>query len=188
MALGEDVHPRALYGTGGGQGHRKLPPSCAPGFTQPGFLPTHSQWDLMGDRLPGTGAQRLAPEFQIPGPVRGQPTLPAVTCEPGGRGWGWSRGCHFMRGWGDLGRGFGAETEVEEGSGLGVGLGGSNQHGEGAPEGKSPREPCPCTMPPTQTPTGSAPGQERDASWGICCLKRPCSNAVTNTPIWTHIW
>lgn len=39
-----------------------------------------------------------------------------------------------MRGWGDLGRGFGAE--VEEGSGLGVGLGGSNQHGEAAPEGR----------------------------------------------------
>lgn len=37
-----------------------------------------------------------------------------------------------MSGWGDLGRGFGAE--VEEGSGLGVGLGGSNQHGEAAPE------------------------------------------------------
>lgn len=63
MALGEDVHPRALYRAGGGQGHRKPPPSCAPGFTQPGFLPTHSQWDLMGGRVGEAGC----PEQELRG-------------------------------------------------------------------------------------------------------------------------
>lgn len=102
-------------------GTQEAPPSCAPGFAQPGFLPTHSQWDLtgggmgVGDRgLPGTQcsqdrgssmlefqasvnrAQRLAPEFQTPGPVPGEPTPPGVTCGPGGRGWAGPEGATFM--------------------------------------------------------------------------------------------
>lgn len=89
---------------------------------------------------------------------------------------------------GGLGRGCGAKAEVREGCGLGAESGGPNQHGEQHQREGHPKSPGPCTMPPTQTLTGPAPGQGRgDASWGVCYHREPCSDAFTNTPTWTRL-
>lgn len=171
-------------------------PPCAPGFTQPGFLPTHSQWGAAWNRVQleqrklCAGISGIRESTELQGsflnssclaqywscPVhQGSPVAQEAGdgCQGGPEdptfiGGVWVEDSEPRSSWEKVGGVSGAESwEGRPGTGRGS---------------------SPCSVPPMWTPPATAPGQGGNASWGVCCHGEPCPNALTDTPMWAPVW